>query len=50
MSIDILLMKSYSTGYSAKYTTYSFQDDETKKIAHFELVQVNILNLLIESM
>lgn len=29
------------SGYSAKYSTYSFQDDATKEIMHFELVQVN---------
>ncbi|KAL0153959.1 hypothetical protein M9458_050716 [Cirrhinus mrigala] len=29
-----------SPGYSCKYSTYSFQDDATKEILHFELVQV----------
>lgn len=30
-----------SIGFSAKYSTYSFMDDATKEIVHFELVQVN---------
>ena len=30
-----------STGYSSKYGTYSFQDDATKEIVHYERVQVN---------
>ncbi|KAF1381248.1 hypothetical protein PFLUV_G00151640 [Perca fluviatilis] len=29
-----------SPGFSAKYCTYSFQDDATKEIVHFEFVQV----------
>ncbi|XP_039645394.1 uncharacterized protein LOC120551889 [Perca fluviatilis] len=29
-----------SPGFSAKYSTYSFMDDATKEIVHFELVQV----------
>ncbi|XP_063074114.1 uncharacterized protein LOC134464652 isoform X2 [Engraulis encrasicolus] len=29
-----------SPGFSAKYSTYSFQSDTTKEIVHFELVQV----------
>ncbi|KAL2076360.1 hypothetical protein ACEWY4_028061 [Coilia grayii] len=29
-----------SPGYSCKYSMYSFQDDATKEIVHFELVQV----------
>lgn len=28
-------------GYSSKYSTYSLQDDATKEIVYFELVQVN---------
>lgn len=31
----------FPKGYSCKYSTYSFQDDATKEILHFELVQVN---------
>ncbi|XP_078020968.1 uncharacterized protein LOC117272855 [Epinephelus lanceolatus] len=29
-----------SPGFSSKYSTYSFQDDATKEIVHFELVEV----------
>ncbi|XP_077065543.1 uncharacterized protein LOC143718343 [Siphateles boraxobius] len=32
--------RSDSPGFSSKYCTYSFQDDATKEIIHFELVQV----------
>ncbi|XP_042610729.1 uncharacterized protein LOC109070109 [Cyprinus carpio] len=32
--------RSDSPGFSAKYNTYSFMDDTTDKIVHFELVQV----------
>lgn len=31
---------SYVSGFSSKYSGYSFQDDSTKLIIHFELVQV----------
>ncbi|KAL7372307.1 hypothetical protein ABVT39_013647 [Epinephelus coioides] len=36
--IDLYI--TYTASYSAKYSTYSFQDDATKEILHFELVQV----------
>ena len=32
--------RSDSPGYNAKYTSYSFMEDKTKLIIHFELLQV----------
>ena len=37
----------FPTGYSSKYGTYSFQDDATKEIVHYELVQVNYQMILV---
>lgn len=37
---DKLYTLCFSTGFSSKYSTYSFQDDSAKEIVHFELVEV----------
>ncbi|KAG5835884.1 hypothetical protein ANANG_G00248730 [Anguilla anguilla] len=32
--------RSDSPGHNAKYTTYSMMEDSTKRVIHFELVQI----------
>ena len=39
--------RSDSPGYSAKYTSYSFREDQSKKIIHMELVQVGYIYIFL---